>query len=201
MHVSFPPPRRLAGGFGSGLGSAYSRTRRVIMSGCRPSRGSWARKEHDLYTKKLDFPKGMRLALALATLALVATTAAFGAASRSQASDTLVFAGSADPVALDGSLANDGESIRVIKQLVETLVAQAPGATRLVPDLATSWKHTPDGRTWTFTLRSGVKFHDGTPFNAQAVCFNFNRWYNYTGIFQSPNVSYYYNLVFGGFKT
>jgi ABC-type transport system substrate-binding protein len=38
-----------------------------------------------------------------------------------------------------------------------------------VPALATSWEPSPDGKVWTFKLREGVKFHDGTPFNAQAV--------------------------------
>jgi peptide/nickel transport system substrate-binding protein len=148
-----------------------------------------------------DVRRVIEFAVVLVTVALAATTAAFAASSRSQAKDTLVFGASADPVSLDGSLANDGESIRVIKQIVETLVAQAPGTTRLVPDLATSWKHSRDGKTWTFALRHGVRFHDGTPFNARAVCANFERWFNYTGALQSPGVSYYYNLVFSGFKT
>jgi peptide/nickel transport system substrate-binding protein len=143
----------------------------------------------------------IELAVVLATVTLAATTAAFAASSRSHAKDTLVFGASADPVSLDGSLANDGESIRVIKQIVETLVAQSPGTSTLVPDLATSWKQSADGKTWTFALRRGVKFHDGTPFNASAVCANFERWFNYTGALQSPGVSYYYNLVFSGFKT
>ena len=39
----------------------------------------------------------------------------------------------------------------------------------LQPALATAWEVTPDGKTWTFKLRPGVKFHDGTPFNSQAV--------------------------------
>ena len=39
----------------------------------------------------------------------------------------------------------------------------------LQPALATAWEVTPDGKTWTFRLRPGVKFHDGTPFNSQAV--------------------------------
>jgi peptide/nickel transport system substrate-binding protein len=154
-----------------------------------------------LPNRKYGLRSGIELALAVALLGLVAATAAFAASGRSHATDTLVFGASADPVSLDGSLANDGESIRVIKQIVETLVAQKPGTTNLVPDLATSWKHSRDGKTWTFALRRGVKFHDGTSFNAKAVCANFDRWFNYTGALQSPSVSYYYSLVFGGFKT
>ena len=129
--------------------------------------------------------RGIKLALGLALFALVAATAAFANVSRSHASDTLVFGASSDPVVLDGALINDGESIRVVKQMVETLVAQAPGTTNLIPDLATKWKDSADGKTWTFSLRQGVTFHDGTPFNAQAVCFNFNRWYNFKGALQS----------------
>ncbi|HUN52941.1 MAG TPA: ABC transporter substrate-binding protein, partial [Candidatus Sulfotelmatobacter sp.] len=43
------------------------------------------------------------------------------------------------------------------------------------PKLALSWTHSDDYKTWTFKLRPGVKFQDGTPFNAQAVAWNFNR--------------------------
>jgi peptide/nickel transport system substrate-binding protein len=144
----------------------------------------------------------IKLAAGLIAVGLVAATAAFGAGERAHATkDTLVFGASADPVSLDGSLANDGESIRVIKQIVETLIAQAPGTSNLIPDLATKWKNSADGKTWTFNLRKGVSFTDGTPFDAAAVCYNFDRWYNYTGALQSTSVSYYYNLVFGGFKT
>jgi peptide/nickel transport system substrate-binding protein len=45
-----------------------------------------------------------------------------------------------------------------------------------------------------------VTFHDGTPFNARAVCANFDRWYNFTGPFASDSTSYYYYTVFGGYK-
>ncbi len=44
-----------------------------------------------------------------------------------------------------------------------------------------------------------MKFQDGTPFNAAAVCFNFTRWYHFPGPLQSDAVSYYWNTVFGGF--
>ena len=113
---------------------------------------------------------------------------------------TLVFATASDPVVLDGSLVSDGESLRVIDQIYETLVGLKPGTTELEPALATSWKASDDGLSWTFQLQTGVKFHDGEPFNAEAVCYNFDRWYNFTGSFQNPSASYYWQTVFGGFK-
>jgi peptide/nickel transport system substrate-binding protein len=138
---------------------------------------------------------------ALGLLALVAAAVAYGANNRTSAGDTLVFASSADPVALDGALISDGESGRVIIQMYEGLVALKPGTTTVVPSLATKWKASADGKKWTFTLRSGVKFTDGTAMDAAAVCYNFNRWYNFTGSFQNPSATYYWQTVFGGFKT
>jgi peptide/nickel transport system substrate-binding protein len=46
---------------------------------------------------------------------------------------------------------------------------------KAVPSLALSWSSTPDFKAWTFKLRPGVKFHDGSPFNAAAVAYNFSR--------------------------
>ena len=144
--------------------------------------------------------KEFKIALAVAALARAASATACAAANRSHASNTLVFGAASDPANLDGALVSDGESLRVITQLFEGLVALKPGTTKVAPHLATSWKSSKKGKTWTFNLRSGVKFHDGTAFNAKAVCFNFNRWYNFTGPLQSPSVSYYWQTVFGGFE-
>jgi peptide/nickel transport system substrate-binding protein len=47
---------------------------------------------------------------------------------------------------------------------------------KILPALATSWEISPDGKTYTFYLRKGVKFSDGTPFNADAVKFSLERW-------------------------
>jgi peptide/nickel transport system substrate-binding protein len=112
---------------------------------------------------------------------------------------TLVFASSADPVVLDGALVSDGESLRAIDQIYESLVSLEPGTTELAPGLAKSWEISEDGLEYTFELEEGVTFHDGEPFNAEAVCFNFDRWYNFTGSFQNPSASYYWQTVFGGF--
>ena len=117
------------------------------------------------------------------------------------AGGTLVFAGAADPVLLDGALVSDGESLRVITQIFETLVALKPGTTEPEPGLAESWEPNEDGTVWTFNIRQGVTFHDGEPLNAEAVCFNFDRWYNFKGALANPAASYYWQVVFGGFAT
>jgi peptide/nickel transport system substrate-binding protein len=113
--------------------------------------------------------------------------------------DTLTFGSASDPVVLDGALVSDGESLRVIDQIMETLVGLAPGSTELVPELAESWTASDDGLTWTFQLKEDVTFHDGEPFNAEAVCFNFDRWYNFSGPLQNSSVSYYWQTVFRGY--
>jgi peptide/nickel transport system substrate-binding protein len=117
------------------------------------------------------------------------------------AGGTLVFGTAADPVVLDGALVSDGESLRVIQEIFETLVSLEPGSTELAPGLAESWEISDDGLSYTFALRSGVTFHDGEPFNAAAVCTNFDRWYNFKGSFQNPSASYYWQTVWGGFAT
>lgn len=114
-------------------------------------------------------------------------------------SDVFVFGLSAEPKILDGAYISDGESLRVTRQIFEGLVTNKPGTTEIVPQLATKWD-TKDSKTWTFTLKEGVKFHDGTDFNAEAVCANFERWYNFSGGQQNPAVSYYWQAVFGGYK-
>ncbi|MDQ7906878.1 ABC transporter substrate-binding protein [Phytohabitans sp. ZYX-F-186] len=113
--------------------------------------------------------------------------------------DTLVFGTAGDPKVLDPSLASDGESLRVARQIFETLVRPEEGGTKVTPGLAESWTPDATGTVWTFKLRSGVKFHDGTDFNAEAVCVNFNRWYNATGLMQSADVTAYWQDVMGGF--
>jgi peptide/nickel transport system substrate-binding protein len=113
--------------------------------------------------------------------------------------ETLVFGTSTDPVVLDGALVSDGESLRAIDQMFEGLVTLRPGTTEVEPGLATEWEPNDEGTAYTFQLRDDVTFHDGTPFNAEAVCFNFDRWYNFEGSFQNPDATYYWQTVFGGF--
>jgi peptide/nickel transport system substrate-binding protein len=147
--------------------------------------------------KVLSLVTGLLASMLVAGVA----SAGYGPDSASgRAADTLIYAGASDPTYLDPALVSDGESFRVTKQIFEGLVELAPGTTRVVPALATRWRVARDGRTWTFWLRKGVRFHDGTPFNARAVCANFDRWYNFSGPFRDASATYYYKNIFGGYR-
>lgn len=141
--------------------------------------------------------------LVLVGVMLVALTVASmgGAREDGHQNATLVFGASADPRILDPVLVSDGESLRPIRQMYEGLMTVVPGTARVAPQLALRYKSSRAGRTWVFTLRRGVTFHDGTQFNAQAVCYNFNRWYGFTGAFQSSAATAYWQNIFGGFRS
>jgi peptide/nickel transport system substrate-binding protein len=117
-----------------------------------------------------------------------------------QSGGTLVFGAAGDPANFDPAFASDGETFRIARQLYEGLLTSKPGSTELAPSLAKSYDTSSDGLSYTFHLEEGVKFHDGTDFNADAVCFNFERWFNFKGLAQSPSATPYYQDVFGGFK-
>jgi peptide/nickel transport system substrate-binding protein len=87
---------------------------------------------------------------------------------------TFTYAAQADAVGLSPILTNDSVSAVAERHIYENLVKRDPTTNELVPWLATSWE-TPDATTWIFHLRQGVKFQDGTPFNAEAVKFTFER--------------------------
>ncbi len=82
---------------------------------------------------------------------------------------------SADATLLDPADVTDGESVMVVTNLFDTLVAFKRGSTEIEPSLAREWTTSYDKLTWTFTLREGVKFHDGSPVDATAVVFSFER--------------------------
>lgn len=113
----------------------------------------------------------------------------------SNAGGTLIFGRGADSVSLDPATVTDGESLRVTKNIFDTLIDYEDDSMVVEPALAHEWKISPDGLKYTFMLRSGVKFHDGTPFNAEAVKINFERWTDPTnapdGVFE------YYTSQFG----
>ncbi|MNS06517.1 Heme-binding protein A precursor [compost metagenome] len=88
---------------------------------------------------------------------------------------TLIFGKGRDATRLDPADTTDGESSIVTENLFDKLLHFQESSTALEPGLATSWEVAPDGKSYTFHLRPGVKFHDDTPFDAEAVKINFDR--------------------------
>ena len=113
----------------------------------------------------------------------------------------MVLAYGTEPTVLDGARTADTSSSRVGAQIFETLVRHEPGGLGLAPGLARSWRPSDDATTWTFALQHDVRFHDGTAFDAAAVCANFDRWYNSTGVLQTAPLSPSWRRTFEGFAT
>lgn len=128
--------------------------------------------------------KIMALALAVAVVGVSMTGCGKAASTdtkpaatdtKPKASDTLIYAQGAEPRGLDPALVDDGESAKVMINIYDGLLKYNKDSTKVEPSLAKSWVVSPDGLSYTFTLQEGVKFHDGTAFDADAVKFNIDR--------------------------
>lgn len=98
-----------------------------------------------------------------------------GDASESGIADTITFAQGADPRGLDPAYVDDGESAKIMCNIYDTLLAYDTETCDIVPGLAELPDVSDDGLTYTFKLHEGVKFHDGTDCNAEAVKKNIDR--------------------------
>src|SRR5262245_17650871 len=127
-----------------------------------------------VFCRRLRIPKcamealmhrtAVALALMVMIVGLAGTTPALA-----QPAGTLVVGLVAEPVNLDPAQVTDLNSNRVGRRIAETLVMFPDESTQIVPGLAESWTISKDGLHYTFKLRKGVTFHDGTPLNAEAV--------------------------------
>ena len=114
----------------------------------------------------------MRRSLAL-LLALLATACGGGGGGTERR--TLVDSrDNYDPRSLDPALSTDVPTGRAVAYLLDGLTRFTPDA-RVIPALSTSWETSPDGLTYTFHLRRGVTFTDGTPFVARQVLASWER--------------------------
>ncbi|SEB26935.1 ABC transporter substrate-binding protein [Paenibacillus sp. 276b] len=86
----------------------------------------------------------------------------------------LTYALATSPDTLDPHRSGLAVTVRAIRTIYDNLVVQLPDGS-IKPWLAKEWSVSEDGKSYTFKLREDVKFHDGTPFNAEAVKFNLDR--------------------------
>jgi len=129
----------------------------------------------------MAFSKKMIAAIVLIVIVIVAGYIGYNYYSRSveisqREKVLIVAADDAEAITLDPAVEYSTDSMRIVRIAYDKLLDYKPGSvTEFVPDLAESWDVSPDGLTYTFHLRQGVKFHDGTPVNATAVEYSFER--------------------------
>jgi peptide/nickel transport system substrate-binding protein len=99
-------------------------------------------------------------------------------ASTPQSGGEIRFGQNNEPDSLDPARTAQSSAYTVMMAVYDTLAWFDPVSLTFMPGLAESWESSEDGLTHTFTLKQGVTFHDGTPFNAEAVKFSFDRLTN-----------------------
>ncbi len=119
--------------------------------------------------KILEFTRRAVLAAGLAGLALASPAMA------QTPPGVLIVGQIAEPKALDPAAVTAVNDFRILMNVYDGLVRYSDGTLEVEPALATDWEISEDGTEYTFNLREGVKFHDGSDFNAEAVKFNFDR--------------------------
>jgi glutathione transport system substrate-binding protein len=112
--------------------------------------------------------------LFLAVLLVGLTGVGCGGVGAPQPEKVITIGQYADGVSLDPQNTNDNASYSIEKPMLEGLLGFNEKMEQ-IPQLAEKWDASPDAKVFTFYLRKGVKFHDGTPFNAAAVKANFDR--------------------------
>src|SRR5690625_3181254 len=117
-------------------------------------------------------PRAKHLSLFVAAAAVLA----YPVAGQAQTPPNVLVVGQiAEPQSLDPHAVTAVNDFRILMNLYDGLVRYADGTLEIEPSLAEAWEVTEDGLTYSFELREGVSFHDGTPLTAEAVKFNFDR--------------------------
>jgi peptide/nickel transport system substrate-binding protein len=115
--------------------------------------------------------------------------------STQEAKHSLTFGIQQAPTSLDPAATTDLIYYQIAFNIFETLVAVDWETGEFVPALATAWQSDSSGLRWRFSLRRGVMFHDGTPFNAEAVKISFERQFDANSPYYRPNRTDTYGTV------
>ncbi|MEX0816184.1 MAG: ABC transporter substrate-binding protein, partial [Gaiellales bacterium] len=86
-----------------------------------------------------------------------------------------------EPLSLDPIIPSDNGSIWVIYQMFDQLTTVNEDSSGIAPSIAESWEISPDGTVYTFAIRQGVMFHDGTPMTMEDVVFSLERVFDPEG--------------------
>ncbi len=116
--------------------------------------------------------------------------------------ETFVWMQNAEPIGLYCADETDGESLRACEQSNESLLGYEVGGTAVEPALAESYEANEDLTEWTFKLRSGVKFHDGSELDAQDVVASYEAQWDASSPLHTGRVGdfTYFSALFGAFK-
>jgi len=135
---------------------------------------------------------------ALILIGFLCVVFAAGAVKAATPPDVLVVGQIAEPKSIDPHAVTAINDFRILMNVYDGLVKYKSGKLEVEPSLATSWTISEDGLVYTFQLRKGVKFHDGSELDAEAVKFNFERMldekhpYHHTGPFP---LSFFFSAV------
>ncbi|MHB8125958.1 MAG: ABC transporter substrate-binding protein [Desulfitobacteriaceae bacterium] len=141
--------------------------------------------------------KGLRLIgfVLIIVILLVDSGATLATMNHINSEKVLIYAIEGVPLSFDPSEIEDQESAQVVVNVFDTLVQYHAGSTEVEPALASSWTTSSDGLEWTFKLRQGIKFHDGTLFNAQAVKYTFERLVDPEKSREMPYADFVFGMV------
>ena len=135
---------------------------------------------------------------------LVLTCTTLLAMGTARADTTLVVSMAADPTGLDPEAVLNNTSGFVMATIYDSLVRYKPGTVEVEPGLAQSWDISADGLTYSFHLRKGIKFQDGSPVNADAIVQNIDRQYNKSSpiyIYNTGPVESYRDFTYGAMES
>jgi ABC-type transport system substrate-binding protein len=115
--------------------------------------------------------------------------------------DNFIWMQNAEPIGLYCADETDGESLRACEQMNESLLAYEVGGTATIPSLAESFEYSEDLTVWTFTLREGVTFHDGSALDANDVVLSYVVQWDAANPLHVGRVGdfTYFSALFGGF--